>query len=369
MARKTWNRHTEEFVKSELAKEGWELLSNYIEVKQPFLMRNPSVWDGHTVKFTLGSWLRGSRPAFESLIDQDNYMNSAVSKEGWNLVSVDRSSSRPYITIQKKSFFNGHECSIRWSNWSRSHRPNISNLVNPDLFIQEELKKEGWTLLNHYTRAIDPLVIINPEKMKGHKCITTWQRWSIGRRPDMTSLVDKTAYVLDVIRNLGFEPVDKNWKYKNNITRFLIKEICTGREFMISYSQISGGNLPGTPKRIIKNRIKDFLKRRKANKSFSISENSSVKFWIELEMKFPYIPEGFHIDHIIPLSFHGETWQQMEIANDIRNLRLLSAKENIERKNKLKASELDEYDLWDLYYRAENPMGYQLIEDRYDLAS
>ena len=31
--------------------------------------------------------------------------------------------------------------------------------------------------------------------------------------------------------------------------------------------------------------------------------------------------------------------------------------------------ELDEYDLWDLYYQVENPMGYQLVEDRYDLVS
>lgn len=359
-----------EYVRTELEKEGWELLSECKGSRSEILMRHPIESSGLTVKFRFCYWELGKRPINKrNLSDNTELYKKELTKEGWNLISVDRSGSQPYVIIQNESFFNGHKCSIRWSNWNSGHRPIIKNLIDPDLFIQEELSKEGWTLWNNYTRAIDPLIITNPKKMRGHKCISTWQRWSIGRRPDMTSLVDKTAYVLDVMNELGFEPVDKNWSYTKNTTRFLIREILTGKESMISYAQIGAGSLPGTPKRIIRNRINDFLRKRKAKKSFSITENASSKFWVELEMKFPYIPVGYHIDHIIPLSYGGETWEQMEIVNNVRNLRLLPAKENIQRKNKLKTSELDEYNLWDLYAQVENPMGYQIIEDRYDLAN
>lgn len=85
--------------------------------------------------------------------------------------------------------------------------------------------------------------------------------------------------------------------------------------------------------------------------------------------KFPNIPQGYDIDHIVPMSWFGDSWEQMRCANDVRNLRLLPHIENIKRSNRLTIQDLNIYSIWDIYNEAENPKGYKLIEECYKLAS
>jgi hypothetical protein len=191
----------------------------------------------------------------------------------------------------------------------------------------------------------------------------------MGCRPDFRSILDKTSYVKQQLDKLNYKLENFNWVYEGYAKPFYVINKNSGVKYKISYSRIVSGYLPGTPKQLIRERIKNFLDWKREQRNYSITfKIFNDEFLDALENKFPCIPEGWHIDHILPISWFGISWEQMLVANDIRNLRLLPAKENIARQNRLTISDVNEYNLWDLLEKAENPMGYTLINDCYDIA-
>jgi hypothetical protein len=185
---------------------------------------------------------------------------------------------------------------------------------------------------------------------------------------DTKAIIDKTGYRRDYISRCGFS-VSEDWEYINSTAFFEITNNESKTKHKINWSLIAIGELPNTPKRRIRNAISVFYTRRQKYKGKTPVGMFDDAYWNSLNDKLGEEINTLTIDHIIPMTWWDNTWEQMRLANDPRNLRLLGSKDNISRGNKLKASELDEYDLWDLYYQAENPSDLNLIEARFDIAS
>lgn len=353
----------QKYVENTLAEEGWVLVSAYKNSTEHISIRNINVFNGGVCKIQFYRWVFGERPVLTSLLDMESYLEALVKKEGWEFLKTYIVNKKRYIEVRNPRFFNSHICRIRYDAWIEGHRPNFNSLKDKNKFISDSITGEGWEVVK--VISTDEVVVKNKEKFGDFEVITSWNRWVTGRRPSIHSVIQKTECMKSKFNDIGFEVVDKDWRYKNSYTCIRLRSVQTEKVYSLSYSRILSGKLPETPKYLISGRINSFLKHRK---TFSITKMFPKEYWEELDRKFPFIPAGDHIDHITCLSFFGDSWEQVRIANDPRNLRLLPAKENISRGNRLRASELDKYNLWDIYHKAENPMGFELIEDRYDLA-
>jgi hypothetical protein len=356
-----------EVVRSLLAKEGWVLESDYIRYGGKLYIRNKNVLSNHLCQFTFASWQIGCRPDIRSLVDPTSYIREIVEKEGWELLSDYKGKKVPQL-IRNPEKFNGWVCLLYIDNWLLGSRPSFHSLVDPEEYVRSELEKEEWELLSPYKGCHENFIIRNKNFFNGSSCYFSWGNWTNGFRPAMVSLVNPTEYVKYILNENGFSLLDERWEYGRYTDTFKIFHNEYKTVYSTSWNAISQGLLPCSPKRLILSRIRTCLKTQKIRNSY-LSDLFNEEYWEALNIKFPNIKPGLSLDHVIPMSFYGYTWEQMRLANDLRNLRLLTSSENSSRSNRLRASELDEYDLWDLYYQAENPIGYKIIEDRYDLAS
>lgn len=422
-------RLSEDYVRSELAKEGWVLIGDYKNATTKTRFYNPDIFNGLPCEGTIFQWLKGKRPKLANLVDPEIYIESVLNKEGWHLLSNYRGTGK-HIYINNPDVFNGHKCRILFSVWMRGFRPCISSLVDPTSYIQEEFAKEGWELCSTYTGNKNQLLIRKPDFFSNSLVKFSWDAWNFGYRPafqslcdqkgyleksvniygwefvkidmnrnkpllflrhkdyfdnflckvfycnwskesklDIRNIVDPTAYIKHLLNKRGFITENENWVYQGKEKRFSIIHVQSNEKHRINWSAICRNEFPYTARRRVYRLIHNFLANRRLGKKFCTNDIFPESYWVELSNKFPVIPEGMHVDHIVCSSFWGDSIEQLLLANDIRNLRLLTAKENLQRHNRLRASELDEYDIWDLFHQAENPKGYKLIEDRYDLAS
>jgi hypothetical protein len=362
-------RLDESYVRGELARRGWELLSSYKDNRTEILIRNPKVFRGYVCTFSWDIWSsHGARPAFRSIIDKTGYVRECLAEEGWELLN-EYKSAKDYLHISKRSFFEGAICKVTWDTWSSGGRPNFLSLVSQRAFVEKKLLEEGWELIGDYKTVSEAMRIRNIGYLNGTVCKFTWTSWARGIRPNFKSIEDKTQYVKDVLLEAGYTP-EETWSYASSRVNFTIIDIKTGNRYRICWSKAAQGIFPNTLKYKMTNAISNFYRKARNHKSSHTPKDLfDAEYWINLKRKIPCVPKGYQLDHIVPQAFYGDSWEQVKIVNDPRNLRLLTKKENMERRHYLKASELDKYDLWDLYYKAENPMGYQLIEDRYNLAS
>ena len=364
------SKYTEDVIKDILDGTGWDYIGDSIKGKKTrlILLRHRSMFNGHLCQLPLARLVKGYLPNIQSLVDPAAYFKEQIAEEGWELVSEYKGTATK-IVVRNPNIFNGYHCRARPNHWKRGIRPGIESLLNPTEYIREEFKKEGWTLINDYKGGRSDLYVTNHAHFGGSICRTTWTSWFIqGRRPDMGSVVDSYEYVNALLNTFGYK-LKEDWVYEGSSKYFKIIELISGKEYSTNWSAISIGKLPNTPQYKIRNAIGNYVRNRKFKKDYKISEIFPKSYWEDLDRKFPFIAHDESIDHVLPISFFGTSWEQMVLANSIENLRLMTLKENAGRKNKLKSSELDEYDLWDLYYQAENPMGYEIIEDRYDAAS
>lgn len=356
-----------ERIRREMAEEGWEMLGEYVNKTTHFLVRHPDLFDGHLLSTNWQNWRGGYRPGFGALLDKTEYIRCQFAKEGWILLDEHNVENTP-VRLRHPDFFNGYIVSMRWKHWQLGHRPSFKAIVDKQAYIEEEFAKDGWEVLNKYVNDCTHLEIRYPEKFNSFTCRVTWQNWKRWRSVNTKAIIDKTGYRKAYLLECGYT-VDENWEYKTADTLFPITNILSGKQTVMTWNRVALGDLPGTPKNRIRNCMRVFYTRRQAYKGKTPTDLFNDEYWEQLRLKLGENLHHMTIDHLVPMSFFENTWEQMRIANDPRNLRLLTKSENSRRGNKLRASELDEYDLWDLYYQAENPFGYKLIEDRCDLAS
>lgn len=356
------------YVREYLYKDGWILESEYEGFHEPLLLYNPDFYKGEMCRTSWLSLFNGSRPDFRSIINQNKVVKDSLTHEGWNLIG-DYKNYTTRMMITNPNVYDGHPVYITWSGWSQGLRPTFESLVNKEVYVRSQVEKEGWELIKFCNNLKDKVYIRHPDFFNNRTLSIQWRQWEYGARPKkLNSLINTTEYVKSILAENKMVPIDTNWEYKKAGEYFKVKCLTNNRTYSINWNKLISGYLPDTAKYRIHCAIRSFYNRRDVEKPFS-TKILPESYWEELKEKIPHIPNNYHIDHIVCISFFGNSWEQVMLANKIKNLRLLPGKENITRGNNLKASELDEYDLWDLYYQAENPFDYQLIEDRYDLVS
>lgn len=85
---------------------------------------------------------------------------------------------------------------------------------------------------------------------------------------------------------------------------------------------------------------------------FSLLKERFEKDFPKLEFEVCVLSGEYHIDHIIPVSFAKTDKYLIELYNPI-NLRLIPAKENLEKQGKIVKNLIDKYNLSELYLRGE----------------
>jgi hypothetical protein len=363
-------KYTTEIVQEMLAQEGWELLNEYVSGKNYLLIKNPDRFNGYLCTTMFKDWVKGARPGFISLVDKTDYIKEVINAEGWEVEdNFTFQKAKEYFFIRNKKRYKGVWCKTTWDMWNSGVKPGERSVVDKTSYVNLIVGEEGWQLSRPINFLTDFLYLKHIVILKGHEVRFRFASWKKGARPDIRSLVKPEEYIKEHLKDLGYEIIEENFIYKGDKNRFTIKNLETGKESRINWAHINSGDLPNSPKVLIRSRINQYLKTGVAEKYFSSTLVLGEDYWKKLKEKFPRVPEGLEIDHVIPCSFWGFSESQVVLANSIENLRLLPKRENVIRGNRLKASELDEYDLWDLYYQAENPKGLPLIEDRYDIAS
>jgi hypothetical protein len=196
----------EEFVRGELAKEGWILLNGYKTDSTPLIIHNPNRFNGCLCKILYMTWRSGSRPAMESIIDKTEYVRLEFLKEGWELLSEYTKASEPLL-LRHPDKFDGHICKIKLGNWNFGKRPDFRSLVNKTEFVRDQLKKEGWELLNECRISSDRLLMRNPNFFDGVICQMMYNTWQQGARPNSLSIVDRKTLIKKYLAKEGWNLV------------------------------------------------------------------------------------------------------------------------------------------------------------------
>lgn len=203
------------FIRSELAKDGYQLLSKkYINNRQKL---HYICSEGHKHSITWAMWRRGQRcPYCAGLVKKDiKFVKFEFAKEGYELLSKE------YINARQKLNYicpEDHRHNINWLNWSSGKRcPYCSKYRNRYTvdFIRSEFEGEGYVLLaNKYKNKYIKLEYICP---KSHKHSISWGNWQQGKRcPECTNGISKGEIkVRNFIESLGIKvsPNDRNQIY------------------------------------------------------------------------------------------------------------------------------------------------------------
>ncbi len=116
------------------------------------------------------------------------FVKESFEEEGYTLLS------EKYINNNTKMFYicsNGHEHSIRWSDWQQGHRClECSGNLKPSYeLVKDSFEKEGYILLTkEYKNRSTKLNYICPS---AHKHKVTWSNWKRGTRCPTCYLLSK----------------------------------------------------------------------------------------------------------------------------------------------------------------------------------
>ena len=169
------------FIRSEFAKEGYKLLTTeYKNSKQTLYYVCPN---GHYSSTRWNSWQQGYR-CFDCYCDvikpTIDFIKSEFAKEGYQLLTTKYKNNRQKLNYICP---NGHQHSITWHHWhiSKNRCPHCAGVVSPTIeFIKKQFEKEDCTLLDtEYKNAFQKLDYICSN---GHHHSITWSDWQQGHR-------------------------------------------------------------------------------------------------------------------------------------------------------------------------------------------
>jgi uncharacterized protein YkuJ len=225
-----------EFVENSLSKEGYTLLSKYVNSKSKIIVKCP---EGHKFTTSYRGWENGVRcPVCKSnkhKKEKLEFIRVSMEKEGYRLLSNE------YVTYESKLKFicnKGHCSSISAHAWDRGCRcavcaGNSKPTIN---FIRESFGIEGYTLLsNEYKNSRTKLKYICSN---GHEHSITWNNWKQGKRCPKCRQVTIDGVRLEFEKE-GYVLLSK--KYKNNHTK--LDYICpNGHQHSISLCDWRNGH-------------------------------------------------------------------------------------------------------------------------------
>lgn len=168
---------TTEYVRQELLKEDYKLLSDYKKSASKILVRCPK---GHLWKTCWNYWQQGHRCGycFGRYNVNTEKVREGLASKGFALIGEYKNASVP-ITVRCPK---GHVTRLRWHRWCSNptckecgRRPTITIKK-----IKKELGLEEYVLLtDSYENAQQHLDV---KCSKGHKYSVTWTNWQQGHR-------------------------------------------------------------------------------------------------------------------------------------------------------------------------------------------
>lgn len=200
---------TIEFIRSEFAKGGYILLTKeYINNRQKLEYVCPK---GHKHSIGWDNWQQGYRCPYCVGLGKPSikFIKSEFAKEDYELLTTEYKNcyqKLEYICSR------GHKHSVSWTNWVSGRRcPCFANRPPIDInFIEREFAKEGYKLLSKkYKNAYQKLEYICP---KGHGHSIIWHSWQQGHRcPYCINIISKgEIQIRSFIRSLNIEISSNN---------------------------------------------------------------------------------------------------------------------------------------------------------------
>lgn len=171
---------TIDFVRKEFEKDNYILLAkNYNNAQQKLKYMCPN---GHRHSVSWGHWQTSKTRCpycYGNVKPTIKFVKNELKKENYFLLTneYENSNTKLYYICPK-----GHKHSIRWKDWKKGIRcPYCSNKAKYKIeFIKNKFKKEGYKLLTkEYKNNKQKLNYICP---KGHKNNIRWNAWQNGQR-------------------------------------------------------------------------------------------------------------------------------------------------------------------------------------------
>jgi hypothetical protein len=334
------------WVISQLKKEGYTLLEEYINVNTPIMSLCPN---GHKYKVRWANFNKGQRCRecyLATKFKDSNYVEDQFKKEGYKLIDSYKDARTPMRFVCPK----GHEHKISWNSFrnglrcaycSKYKKPISNNMV------KEAFESEGYILLGNYIKCHIPMEIICP---KGHKHRLSWKSFIIGRRCVYCRL-GKYKHTQEEIENLFLR---EGYVVLSDYTRGCetpLKVRCpNGHLWETTYTQFYHNKTRCGVCFMEKLKGCTNIKARhiyKKVKLYSRLESSKLKdicnglYSDALWSFYNNTPPGHNVDHIIPCSWLSmDDPEQIKLCWSLDNLQYLSATKNMRKSNNLTLRDL-----------------------------
>ena len=318
-------KHTYEYVKDYIEKEGYKLISTeYINNLQKLKIICP---EGHECELSFGKFVNGRRCKHCSKIEKKkklslniNLVKEGFYKEGYELLEKEYISA---ITPMKYKCPNGHIHEMCWNSFQQGHRcPECKGTLK---YTYEEVKsffeKYGFILLTkQYERARQQLEYICPQ---GHKHYTTWT-WF--KKNHYCTICENKMKNIEIVKELMEQEDYKVLSniYKNNRTKLEVK--CPkGHIYKTTWHDFSGGcrcpicgnNYKGEIKikEVLEDKNIDFIPQYRFNDCRDIQPLPFDFYIPSLNICVEYDGEG----HYEPIDFKGNGKAQEEFEIRVKH--------------------------------------------------
>jgi ribosomal protein S27E len=211
---------TYEYVKEQIEKEGYKLLSKEYFNAQTKLKVKCS--KGHKYKVNWGHFQQGNRcpecSGKKKLTHE--YVKEYIEKEGYKLLSKEYKNA---FTKLKTICPNGHKYKVKWNDFQQGYRCSecSGNKKLTHEFVKEQIEKEGYKLLSKtYKNNKNKLKVKCP---KDHEYEVVYDCFNHGQRCSECSGNKKLTheFVKEQIEKDGYKLLSK--EYKNSNTKLKVK--------------------------------------------------------------------------------------------------------------------------------------------------
>ncbi|MGL4629801.1 MAG: hypothetical protein ACRCVT_01250 [Leadbetterella sp.] len=227
-----------DFVKNEIGKEGYELLSSkYLDSVSKLSIQCPK---GHRYQSSRNSWKKGRRcPYCSGVYIDPALVRQAFEKEGYTLLDEyeqGRSSTKKLRFICSK----GHCQSIRWGNWAQGNRClECANRIITIEKVRKEVQNVGFQLISENYEGANSYLEIKCNK--GHSFAMRWSNFNTGYRCPKCRKNAPLNYndVKKKIEKEGYRLLSKTY---TNCLSFLLFECPNKHQYEAKWTSFQAGH-------------------------------------------------------------------------------------------------------------------------------
>ncbi len=219
-----------EHVKTEFEKEGYQLLSNYVNCRKKIDFICPL---GHRHAISWNSFGRGQRCFYcTASVITNEHVKTEFEKEGYQLLSEYKNSHERLEFICPL----GHRHAISWNSFRNGHRcAYCAGLAVTPHQVKTEFEKEGYQLLSEYINNRIKLDFICPQ---GHQSSINMASFSQGVRCSLCYSTRVThEHVKTEFEKEGYQLLSE---YENSVKK--LKFLCpSGHHHSVSWNNFRNG--------------------------------------------------------------------------------------------------------------------------------